>query len=132
MTCYNGALIQREKRVLRASSGQDSGGRGLYRLGYNQHFPQVSINLYSGNDWTTDRLDQWSQEARIQGKTSFFLLDPLLDMTKPLHQIALNWRSRRVQALYRAISTDDFPSTAFYLSKANYLSHCQTGLKENL
>ena len=36
-------------------------------------------------------------------------------------QIALNWRARRDQALYRTISADDFPSTAFYLSKANYL-----------
>ncbi len=34
-----------------------------------QHFPQVSVNLYSGKDWMTDRLDQWSQEA-VWGKTS--------------------------------------------------------------
>ena len=29
--------------------------------------------------------------------------------------------AEEIQALYRAISADDFPSTAFYLSKANYL-----------
>ena len=42
-------------------------------------------------------------------------------MRKAPPQIALNWDAEEIQALYRAISTDDFPSTAFYLSKANYL-----------
>ena len=49
------------------------------------------------------------------------LLDPLLDTTKPLHKLLLIGDAEEIQALYRAISTDDFPSTAFYLSKANYL-----------
>ena len=49
------------------------------------------------------------------------LLDPLLDMTKPLHKLLLIGEAEEIQALYRAISADDFPSTAFYLSKANYL-----------
>ena len=49
------------------------------------------------------------------------LLDPFAGYDKAPPQIALNWRSRRDPSLYRAISADDFPSTAFYLSKANYL-----------
>ena len=72
----------------------------------------------------TDHLDQWSQEeARITGEKPLILplLDPLLDTTKPLHKLLLIGEAEEIQALYRAISTDDFPSTAFYLSKANYL-----------
>ena len=42
-------------------------------------------------------------------------------MTKPLHKLLLIGDAEEIQALYRAISADDFPSTAFYLSKANYL-----------
>ncbi|MEG3142403.1 HAD hydrolase family protein [Streptococcus sp. 2A/TPW/M5] len=42
-------------------------------------------------------------------------------MTKPLHKLLLIGEAEEIQALYRAISADDFPSTAFYLSKANYL-----------
>ena len=45
----------------------------------------------------------------------------MLDTTKPLHKLLLIGETEEIQALYRAISTDDFPSTAFYLSKANYL-----------
>ena len=66
----------------------------------------------------TDHLDQWSQEeARITGKNLIFspLLDPLLDTTKPLHKLLLIGEPEEIQALYRAISADDFPSTAFYL-----------------
>ena len=48
-------------------------------------------------------------------------MDPLLDATKPLHKLLLIGEAEEIQALYRAISTDYFPSTAFYLSKANYL-----------
>ncbi len=53
----------------------------------NQHFPQVSINLYSGKDWMTDRLDQWSQrKPGLQGKNlSFFPIGSFTDATKPLH-----------------------------------------------
>ena len=39
----------------------------------------------------------------------------------PLHKLLLIGEAEEIQALYRAISADDFPSTAFYLSKANYL-----------
>ena len=49
------------------------------------------------------------------------LLDPLLDTTKPLHKLLLIGEAEEIQALYRAISTDDFPSTCLLSLKTNYL-----------
>ena len=123
MACYNGALIQKGEQVLFEHPLDKIEARQFIDWA-NQHFPQVSINLYSGKDWMTDHLDQWSQEeARITGEKPIILplLHPLLDATKPLHKLLLIGEAEEIQALYRAISTDDFPSTAFYLSKANYL-----------
>ena len=123
MACYNGALIQKGEQVLFEHPLNKNEARQFINW-VNQHFPQVSINLYSGKDWMTDHLDQWSQEeARITGEKPIILplLDPLLDATKPLHKLLLIGEAEEIQALYRAISTDDLPSTAFYLSKANYL-----------
>jgi len=122
MACYNGALIQKGEQVLFEHPLDKNEARQFIDWA-NQHFPQVSINLYSGKDWMTDHLDQWSrEEARITGEKPLILplLDPLLDMTKPLHKLLLIGDAEEIQALYRAISADDFPSTAFYLSKANY------------
>jgi len=120
MACYNGALIQKGEQVLFEHPLDKNEARQFIDWA-NQHFPQVSINLYSGKDWMTDHLDQWSrEEARITGEKPLILplLDPLLDMTKPLHKLLLIGDAEEIQALYRAISADDFPS---YLSKANYL-----------
>ncbi len=55
--------------------------------------------------WMTNRLDQWSQKARITGKTSHSsLLDPLLDAIA-LHKLLLIG-GRRDQTLYLFISAD--------------------------
>ena len=91
MACYNGALIQKGEQVLFEHPLDKIEARQFIDWA-NQHFPQVSINLYSGKDWMTDHLDQWSQEeARITGEKPIILplLDPLLDATKPLHKLLL-------------------------------------------
>jgi len=108
MACYNGALIQKGEQVLFEHPLDKNEARQFIDWA-NQHFPQVSIRS--------------QEEARITGEKPLILplLDPLLDMTKPLHKLLLIGEAEEIQALYRAISADDFPSTAFYLSKANYL-----------
>ena len=123
MACYNGALIQKGEQVLFEHPLNKNEARQFINW-VREQFPPVSINLYSGKDWMTDRLDQWSQEeARITGEEPLILplSDPLLDPTKPLHKLLLIGEPEEIQDLYRAIATNDFPSTAFYLSKANYL-----------
>ena len=62
MACYNGALIQKGEQVLFEHPLDKIEARQFIDWA-NQHFPQVSINLYSGKDWMTDHLDQWSQEG---------------------------------------------------------------------
>ena len=88
----------------------------------HQHFPLASIQLYSGKDWMTIISDQWSQGSPgLQGKPSILpLLDPLLDMTKPLHKLLLIGEAEESSPLSCYFSRW-LPSTAFYLSKANYL-----------
>ena len=101
MACYNGALIQKGEQVLFEHPLNKTEARNFINWA-NQHFPQVSINLYSGKDWMTDHLDQWSQEeARITGEKPLILplLDPLLDTTTPLHKLLLIGEAEEIQAL---------------------------------
>ena len=73
MACYNGALIQKGEQVLLEHPLDKTEARQFINWA-NQHFPQVSINLYSGKDWMTDHLDQWSrEEARITGEKPLIL-----------------------------------------------------------
>ena len=52
MACYNGALIQKGEQVLFEHPLDKIEARQFIDWA-NQHFPQVSINLYSGKDWMT-------------------------------------------------------------------------------
>jgi len=49
MACYNGALIQKGEQVLFEHPLDKNEARQFIDWA-NQHFPQVSINLYSGKD----------------------------------------------------------------------------------
>ena len=87
-------------------------------------FPSVSINLYSGKDWIADRLDRWVQiEAEITGEQPFIqnVLLPVLDVLIPAHKLLLIDDAAVIQQLHAYLQTMDFPNTAFYLSKDNYL-----------
>ena len=87
-------------------------------------FPGVSINLYSGKDWITERLDKWVQiEAEITGERPLIqnVLLPVLDMLIPAHKLLLIDEAAVIQELHAYLQTMDFPNTAFYLSKDNYL-----------
>ena len=97
MACYNGALIQKGEQVLFEHPLDKNEARQFIDWA-NQHFPQVSINLYSGKDWMTDHLDQWSQEeARITGEKPHHSspIGSFAGCDKAPPQIALNWGSRR-------------------------------------
>ena len=49
IACYNGALIQKGEQVLFEHPVNKTEARNFIDWA-NQHFPQVSINLYSGKD----------------------------------------------------------------------------------
>lgn len=89
-----------------------------------QKFPTVSINLYSGKNWLADRFDKWIQiEADITGEVPTIqnLLILVLDVLVPIHKLLLIDEPAIIQRLYNYLQTLDFPNTAFYLSKDNYL-----------
>ena len=97
MACYNGGLDSKGEQVLFEHPLDKNEARQFIDWA-NQHFPQVSINLYSGKDWMTDHLDQWSrEEARITGEKPLILppIGSFAGYDKAPPQIALNWRSRR-------------------------------------
>mgnify|MGYP000934687526 FL=1 len=127
LACYNGALIikgdpnQYETIIEHPLDKREI--HSFLEL-VKAEFPSVSINLYSGKDWITERLDKWVQiEAEITGERPLIqnVLLSVLDMLIPAHKLLLIDEAAVIQQLHDYLQTMDFPNTAFYLSKDNYL-----------
>ena len=127
LACYNGALVikgnpQHYETIIEHPLDKKE-IRTFIEL-IKQEFPTVSINLYSGKNWLADRFDKWIQiEADITGEVPTIqnLLILVLDVLVPIHKLLLIDEPAIIQRLYNYLQTLDFPNTAFYLSKDNYL-----------
>lgn len=127
LACYNGALVikgdpQNYETIIEHPLDKKE-IRTFMEL-VKTKFPSVSINLYSGKDWIADRLDRWVQiEAEITDEQPIIqnILLPVLDLLIPAHKLLLIDEAAVIQQLHAYLQTMDFPNTAFYLSKDNYL-----------
>ena len=127
LACYNGALVikgdPQDYETIIEHPLDKKEIRTFLEL-VKTKFPSVSINLYSGKDWIADRLDRWVQiEAEITGEQPLIqnVLLPVLDVLIPAHKLLLIDEAAIIQELHAYLQTIDFPNTAFYLSKDNYL-----------
>lgn len=127
LACYNGALIikgdpQAYETIIEHPLDKEEIRTFLELV--KAEFPSVAINLYSGKDWIADRLDKWVQiEAAITGEqpTIQDVIVPVLDAQMPIHKLLLIDQAPIIQKLHDYLQTLDFPKTAFYLSKDNYM-----------
>ena len=124
LACYNGALVikgdPQDYETIIEHPLDKKEIRTFLEL-VKTKFPSVSINLYSGKDWIADRLDRWVQiEAEITGEQPF-IQNVLLHVLIPAHKLLLIDDAAVIQQLHAYLQTMDFPNTAFYLSKDNYL-----------
>ena len=127
LACYNGALVikgdpQAYETIIEHPLDKKEIRTFLELV--KAEFPSVSINLYSGKDWIADRLDKWVQiEAEITGEQPMIqnVLMPVLDAQMPVHKLLLIDQAPVIQKLHDYLQTLDFPKTAFYLSKDNYM-----------
>ena len=127
LACYNGALVikgdpQAYETIIEHPLDKEEIRTFLELV--KTEFPSVSINLYSGKDWIADRLDKWVQiEAAITGEqpTIQDVLMPVLDAQMPVQKLLLIDQAPVIQKLHDYLQTLDFPKTAFYLSKDNYM-----------
>lgn len=127
LACYNGALVikgnpQAYETIIEHPLDKKEIRTFLELV--KAEFPSVSINLYSGKDWIADRLDKWVQiEAAITGEQPMIqnVLMPVLNAQMPVHKLLLIDQAPIIQKLHDYLQTLDFPKTAFYLSKDNYI-----------
>lgn len=127
LACYNGALVikgdpQAYETIIEHPLDKKEIRTFLELV--KAEFPSVSINLYSGKDWIADRLDKWVQiEAAITGERPMIQneLIPVLNAQMPVHKLLLIDQAPVIQKLYGYLQTLEFPKTAFYLSKDNYM-----------
>ncbi len=127
LACYNGALVikgdpQAYETIIEHPLDKKEIRTFLELV--KAEFPSVSINLYSGKDWITDRLDKWVQiEAAITGEQPMIqnVLVPVLNAQMHVHKLLLIDQAPVIQKLHDYLQTLDFPKTAFYLSKNNYM-----------
>ena len=127
LACYNGALVikgdpQAHETIIEHPLDKEEIRTFLELV--KAEFPSVAINLYSGKDWIADRFDKWVQiEAAITGEQPMIqnVLMPVLDAQMPVHKLLLIDQAPIIQKLHDYLQTLDFPKTAFYLSKDNYM-----------
>ena len=127
LACYNGALVikgdpQAYETIIEHPLDKKEIRTFLELV--KAEFPSVSINLYSDKDWIADRLDKWVQiEAAITGERPMIQneLISVLNAQMPVHKLLLIDEAPVIQKLHDYLLTLDFPKTAFYLSKDNYM-----------
>ncbi|VUX01908.1 Putative phosphatase [Streptococcus constellatus] len=126
LACYNGALVIKGSSpnydILIEHSLDKKEIQQLLEL-VSQHFPTISINLYSGKDWFTEHFDKWVQkEAAITGEIPTIQdLAFVLQKQVSVHKLLLIGEPADIQKLQDYLQNIAFPQTAFYLSKENYL-----------
>ena len=126
LACYNGALVitgdSNQYQTILEHPLDPAECQALITF-VHKHFPQVSINLYSGSRWMIDKANKWSEiEAQITGETpqvqpfsTFFAQEV------SCHKLLLIAKPTVIQKLVKSLETQTFAKTAFYLSKDNYL-----------
>lgn len=125
---YNGALIMKkdpEKGYLPMfNHSLDKSEVQVMLEAVKHHFPRISINLYSSQDWYIEHLDKWSQkeaaitkEVPIQADFSRIITDK----ESPIHKLLLIGEAEEVKELLNFCQTIGLKNSAFYLSQENYL-----------
>lgn len=123
IAAYNGALVQLGQKVLFEHPVNKAEIRQVISL-LTEEFPAISVNIYSAQDWLTNKLDKWSQiEADITGEKPQIcpLLDPVLDLLRPIHKLLLIGDRDLIQQAFQRLQELNLDKTTFYLSKDNYL-----------
>ncbi|WP_438721220.1 HAD family hydrolase [Enterococcus sp. AZ103] len=123
IACYNGALIMKENETLFSHELVQPEVSILVDILKNI-FPQVSINLYSGESWYVDKIDSWVEiEAEISGDQPIEGNIQLLLLKKniPIHKLLLIEKPEIINEVFEYLSNLNFPESDFYLSKDNYL-----------
>ncbi|MCO7027172.1 Cof-type HAD-IIB family hydrolase [Tetragenococcus halophilus] len=127
IVCYNGALIlegtKNSYRTINEHLVEQEEAK-LVLKGIKKYFPQVSINLYSGKQWLTDKWDKWVDiEASITNETpkEHNLQTLLLEENVSIHKLLLVEEAEVIQALYEFLQSLKLKHSSFYLSKDNYL-----------
>lgn len=89
-----------------------------------EHFSDLSINLYSNQDWYVETYDHWAQrEGGITRETPIIenFDSLLLDESRPIHKLLVIGETAEIEGLLRLCKELDLENSAFYLSQANYL-----------
>lgn len=123
LACYNGALVVKGDDIIIQHPVDKAEIQTLLDYLFTD-FPTVSVNIYSGQDWITDKMDIWSQlEGQITGEKALIqdFSTMFADQAPAIHKLLLIDEAEVIQELYPKLQTLDFPQTAFYLSKDNYL-----------
>ena len=127
LACYNGALVLANGNLSAPPiSSHEVAIKEVVRIisETRAHFPQVSINLYSGKVWYVDRLDEWvKKEAAITGEVpqEADLLALVQSLQIPVHKLLLIGTSAEIQKVKGYWEKRSLKTSALYLSKDNYL-----------
>lgn len=128
LVCYNGALIlenglaERHSPLFSHELNTREAQFIIEEVG--KKFPQITLNLYSGEDWYTKSLDQWAKiEATITNEQPIVEnLSQLLEKQQlPVHKLLLIGTPAEVKAVFEYCTALKLTTSAFYLSKENYL-----------
>ena len=128
LVCYNGALI------LENADEQDYSPIFSHELEkaevqkmldiLENNFPEITINLYAAKDWYIKEYNDWTElEAGITKETPIKtnLKELIASSTRPIHKLLLIGETAAIQSCYEYLENMELETSAFYLSKENYL-----------
>ncbi|MCB5951451.1 Cof-type HAD-IIB family hydrolase [Enterococcus sp. BWT-B8] len=141
LACYNGALVLKEadseshQPILSHEMNKTEVGVIVDII--KDRFPEITINLYSGEDWYVDKYTRWAEiEAGITKETPIEKNVQLLMLSAemPVHKLLLIGTPQEIERLQAYCQALKLESSSFYLSKENYLevTHCDVSKERAL
>lgn len=128
IACYNGALVikdleQADYSTILSHELNIVEVKKIVNI-VHQKFVDVSINLYSGDEWYVEKYDKWAK-----AEASITKLEPIetdIDQLvkqhqRPIHKILLISDTEEIEQVLNYLHNGDLKNSSFYLSKPNYL-----------
>lgn len=128
IACYNGALVIKDLKqadystILSHELNIDEVKKIVNIV--HQNFVDVSINIYSGDEWYVEKYDKW-----VKDEASITKLEPIetdierlvRQHQRPIHKILLISDTEEIEQVLNHLHNGDLKNSSFYLSKPNYL-----------
>lgn len=128
LACYNGALILKDadKENYTPLFSHELDNKEVEQIIQilKKDFPEISVNLYAGQDWYVQKHDDWVKiEADItkDEPIEYDLLELIQESNLAVHKLLMIGTAAEIEKVHKHFEYLNLDTSLFYLSKDNYL-----------